>query len=365
MAKKEKKDVFDFYSSDNQEKKNTTRIVLITGGAGFIGSNFIRYLMKQYPEYKIINFDKLTYAGNLNNLTLIEEDPNYVFLKGDAANSEDVKNVFEQFSPNFVVHFAAESHVDRSILNPDIFLQTNVLGTQILLSYSREYHVEKFIQISTDEVYGSMDKNISCNEFAKLAPNNPYAASKASADLLIRVAHQTYAQKVNIIRACNNYGPYQFPEKLIPVIIYNALKNKELPVFGDGTNIRNWMHVDDHCRAIDLVLHKGRPGEIYNVGADNEWENIKLVKHILKELKLPNDLIQFVIDRKGHDFRYSLDSSKIKQELGWKTTIDFKDGIKQTIDWYKSHLDWIEEIQSGEYMKYFERVYKDRMVEQD
>ncbi len=361
MKKNEKKDTFKFFDPNNSN--DSAKIVLVTGGAGFIGSNFITYLINKYPDYKIINFDKLTYAGNLNNLIFVEENLNYVFVKGDVADKKDVKNVFEQFNPDHVVHFAAESHVDRSIINPDIFLQTNILGTQILLNYSREHKVKKFILISTDEVYGSIEKDKSVTEEAHLAPNNPYAASKAAADLLIRVAHQTYGQRVNIVRSCNNYGPYQFPEKFIPVMIYNALNNKELPVYGDGKNIRDWIHVEDHCRAIDLVLHKGKLGGIYNVGANNEWENLNLVEYILDKMNCSRSLISFVLDRKGHDLRYSIDSSKIKNELGWKPTIEFEDGLAQTIMWYKSHTDWVENIHSGEYMNYYDEVYKDRNLE--
>lgn len=353
--KKEIKENFAFFDAKGLNNKNLPKIVLITGGAGFIGSNFIRYLIRKHPDYKIINFDKLTYAGNLYNLEMIDENPNYAFMRGDVSNQADVKNVFEQFNPNFVVHFAAESHVDRSIINPDLFLQTNILGTQILLNYSREYKVEKFVLISTDEVYGSIPSNNSVAEDAKLAPNNPYAASKAAADMLIRVAYQTYGQRVNIIRSCNNYGSYQFPEKLIPVIINNALQGKELPIYGDGKNIRDWIHVEDHCRAIDLVLHKGRSGETYNAGAKNEWENLALVEHILDLMKCSHDLISFVLDRKGHDLRYSMDSSKIKKELGWKPVIDIDEGLEQTILWFKNHQEWVENIHSGEYVNYYEK----------
>ena len=353
--KKEIKENFAFFDAKGLNNKNLPKIVLITGGAGFIGSNFIRYLIRKYPDYKIINFDKLTYAGNLYNLEMIDDNPNYAFMRGDVSNQADVKNVFEQFNPDFVVHFAAESHVDRSIINPDLFLQTNILGTQILLNYSREYKVDKFVLISTDEVYGSIPTNSSVAEDAKLAPNNPYAASKAAADMLIRVAHQTYGQRVNIIRSCNNYGSYQFPEKLIPVIINNALQGKELPIYGDGKNIRDWVHVEDHCRAIDLVLHKGRSGEIYNTGAKNEWENLALVEHILDLMKCSHDLISFVLDRKGHDLRYSMNSSKIKNELGWKPVIDIDEGLEQTILWFKNHQEWVENIHSGEYVNYYEK----------
>ncbi len=353
-------------SLNNQMDSNSgksNKIILVTGGAGFIGSNFIRYFMQQYPNYKIINFDKLTYAGNLNNLTSVEDNPNYVFIRGDVAENRDVKNVFEEFNPNNVVHFAAESHVDRSIINPEIFLETNILGTQILLNHAREHNLEKFLYVSTDEIYGSIEIPFSNNETDNISPNNPYSASKASAELLVRVAHRTFGQFINIIRCCNNYGPFQFPEKLIPVIIGNALNNKEIPVYGEGKNIREWIHVEDHCKSIDLVLHKGKSGEIYNVGSNNEWQNLKLVEFILNELNVSKNLIKFVEDRKGHDFRYSIDSSKIKEELGWKSSIDFKDGIKQTINWYKNHLDWLEEIHSGEYLNYYNRVYKDRLVE--
>ena len=347
----------------NIDSENLQRIILVTGGAGFIGSNFIRYIMRKYPKYKIINFDKLTYAGNLNNLSSVEENPNYVFVKGDVADNRDVKNVFEEFNPDFVIHFAAESHVDRSILNSEVFLKTNILGTQILLNQARDHNLKKFLHISTDEVYGSLEIPLSTDEKGKLAPNNPYAASKASADLLVRVAHRTFGQYVNIIRCCNNYGPFQFPEKLIPVIIGNAMQNKEVPVYGNGKNIREWIHVEDHCKAIELVLRKGKPDEIYNVGSKNEWQNIDLVEFILDEMKASKKLIKFVDDRKGHDFRYSINSSKIEKELGWTSSIDFENGLRQTIKWYVNHLDWLEEIQSGEYMSYYDRIYKERLLE--
>lgn len=347
---------FKFF--DKQHSDKSGKIVLVTGGAGFIGSNFIRYILSQFPAYKIINFDKLTYAGNLNNLAAIEEDAHYVFIRGDVANPKDVKNVFEEFNPDFVIHFAAESHVDRSILNPDIFLQTNIIGTQNLLNYARDHKIEKFVQISTDEVYGSVNKDESCHEDSPLCPNNPYAASKASADFLVRVAHQTHGQRINIVRACNNYGPFQFPEKLIPVIIYNSINNLEIPVFGDGHYFREWMHVEDHCRAIDLVLHQGKSGEIYNVSTNEEWENVNLVEFLLQKFPESNSQIQFVLDRQGHDFRYSIKSDKIRKELGWKPQVNFQDGIEQTMYWYNSHLEWIDNIKSGEYMKYYEETYK-------
>ncbi|MBT4575366.1 MAG: dTDP-glucose 4,6-dehydratase [Candidatus Cloacimonetes bacterium] len=358
----DKESTFDFFEKDkisNDEHK----IIMVTGGAGFIGSNFIRYLVHKYPNFKIINFDKLTYAGNLNNLTTIEENANYVFIKGDVADPQDVKTVFEQFSPDYVVHFAAESHVDKSIINPDIFLQTNIMGTQILLNYSREHKVQKFVQVSTDEVYGSISGDNNVKEDAHIEPNNPYSASKASADLLLRVAYQTYGQRVNVIRACNNFGNYQFPEKLVPVVIHNALNNKEIPVYGDGKNIREWIHVEDHCRAIDIVMQTGKSGETYNVGTGNKWKNIDLVENILDKLNVKNDLITFVLDRQGHDARYSVDSSKIRQELGWHPQIEFDEGLDEVITWYKNHMDWIEEIESGKYMSYYDDIYKPRMME--
>lgn len=360
MENKEEK-TFKFFN--NRIVSEDHKIILVTGGAGFIGSNFIRYLIQKYPNFKIINFDKLTYAGNLNNLNTLEDNPNYVFIKGDVAEPKDIKTAFEQFSPDYVVHFAAESHVDKSIINPDIFLQTNVMGTQILLNYSREHKVQKFVQVSTDEVYGSISGGKSVSEEAQLEPNNPYSASKASADLLLRVAFQTYGQRVNVIRSCNNYGPYQFPEKLIPVIIYNALNKKEIPIFGDGKNIREWIHVADHCRAIDVIMQTGDPGEIYNVGTGENWRNIDLVEHILNKLDLKNDLVSYVLDRPGHDIRYSVDSSKIRKNLGWKPEITFEDGLEQVITWYKNHMDWIDEIASGKYMNYYDEIYKPRMLE--
>jgi len=353
---------FEFFDSDNTSNKEH-KIILVTGGAGFIGSNFIRYLIEKYPNFKIINFDKLTYAGNLNNLTTIEDNANYVLVKGDVANSKDVKTAFEQFNPDYVVHFAAESHVDKSILNPDIFLQTNVLGTQIMLNYSREHKVKKFVQVSTDEVYGSITGDLKATENDPLSPNNPYSASKASADMMLRVAFQTYGQRINVIRACNNFGSYQFPEKLIPVVIGNALRGMDIPIYGDGKNIREWMHVEDHCKAIDLVMQEGVSGEIYNVGTGNKWKNIDLVEYILEKMKIKNDLISYVLDRQGHDMRYSVDSSKIRKELGWKPQIDFEEGLDKVITWYTNHMDWIEEIANGTYISYYDNIYKKRMLE--
>jgi len=352
---------FDFFKQQDSAEKDHNKIILVTGGAGFIGANFISYILEKYPEYRVINFDKLTYAGNLNNLTLIENNPNYVFMKGDIANKKDVKNVYEEFNPDFVVHFAAESHVDRSIINPDIFLQTNILGTQNLLNFAREHKIEKFVMISTDEVYGSVEDGVSSKEIDRMEPNNPYAASKASAEFLLRVAHQTFGQRVNVVRSCNNYGRYQFPEKLIPVVIYNALKGNNIPIYGDGKNSRSWLHVKDHCHAIDAVLQRGKSGEIYNVEANTEINNLELAEKILRLMDKPLDLIDFVIDRLGHDKRYSLSSAKIRKQLGWQPEIDFDSGLQEVVNWYLTHIDWVEEVLNGEYMNYYEKRYGDSL----
>jgi len=332
--------------------------ILVTGGAGFIGSNFIRYMIKNY-DYKIINLDKLTYAGNLENLKGIENHPNYRFIKGDIADRQLVDEIFKE-GIDFVVNFAAESHVDRSIEDPEIFLKTNVMGTQVLLDASKKYGTKKFIQISTDEVYGSLDNGGYFTEETPLSPNSPYSASKASADLLVRAYYKTYGLPVNITRCSNNYGPYQFPEKLIPLMIINALSDRELPVYGDGLNIRDWLYVEDHVRAIDMVLHRGRIGEVYNIGGNNERANIEVVKLILKELGKPESLINFVKDRPGHDRRYAIDATKIKKELGWEPKVKFEDGIKMTIKWYIENKDWWQNIISGEYKEYYKRMYGER-----
>ncbi len=336
------------------------KIILVTGGAGFIGSNFILYFLKNHKDYSIVNFDSLTYAGNLSNLSSIEDNSNYAFVKGDITNSKDVKNVFEEYKPDYVVHFAAESHVDRSILDSEVFIKTNILGTNNLLTYARENNIEKFVHISTDEVYGSLGKEGYFTENSNIAPNSPYAASKASSDLLVRAAFKTYGQNVNITRCSNNYGPYQFPEKLIPLMINNAVNDKKLPVYGDGKNVRDWIYVEDHCRAIDAVLHKGKPGEVYNIGSNNEWTNIDLIKLILKKLNKSEDLITFVKDRPGHDRRYAIDSSKIREELGWEPQTSFTDGISNTVDWYLNFKKWTENIINGEYLEYYRKQYSDR-----
>ncbi|MFD0697773.1 dTDP-glucose 4,6-dehydratase [Paenibacillus sp. GCM10027628] len=330
--------------------------LLITGGAGFIGSNFVHYMVNRYPNYKIVNLDALTYAGNLENLTNIENKSKYTFVEGSITNQELVSGLFEE-GIDVVINFAAESHVDRSILEPDVFVKTNVLGTQVLLEAAKKYGVKKFVHVSTDEVYGTLGETGLFTEETPLAPNSPYSASKAGSDLLVRAYHQTFGLPVNITRCSNNYGPYQFPEKLIPLIIANALADKPLPVYGDGLNIRDWLYVEDHCSAIDLVLHRGVNGEVYNIGGNNERTNIHIVQTILRELGKPESLIQYVKDRPGHDRRYGIDSTKITTELGWKPTHNFETGINETIRWYLDNQVWWKRIQSGEYQKYFAQQY--------
>ena len=317
--------------------------LLVTGGAGFIGSNFIHYLLEKYPGYYIINYDKLTYAGNLENLVAIQESINYKFVQGDILNKELLEYVVTTSEVDVIVNFAAESHVDRSITNSSEFVITNVLGTQILLEVAKK-HSLRFIQISTDEVYGSLGPTGYFTEDTPLSPNSPYSASKASSDFLVRSYHETFGLNINITRCSNNYGPYQFPEKLIPLMIINAIKGKSLPVYGDGQNIRDWLHVKDHCSAIDLVIHKGKSGEVYNIGGHNERTNIVIVEHILETLGLSKKLITFVPDRLGHDYRYAIDSSKIQSELGWKPIYSFEEGIKETISWYLKNADWWKKL---------------------
>lgn len=317
--------------------------ILVTGGAGFIGSNFIHYFLEKYPENHIINYDKLTYAGNLENLNSINESNHYTFIKGDITNQELLEYVIKTYGVNVIVNFAAESHVDRSISNSSEFVKTNIMGTQILLDVARNHNI-RFVQISTDEVYGSLGSTGYFTEDTPLSPNSPYSASKASADFLVRAYHETFGLNVNITRCSNNYGPYQFPEKLIPLMIINALKGKSLPVYGDGKNIRDWLHVKDHCSAIDLVIHQGKPGEIYNIGGNNERTNIEIVEHIVESIGVSKNLITFVTDRLGHDYRYAIDSSKIQNELGWKPSYSFDHGIKETILWYQSHEDWWKKL---------------------
>jgi dTDP-glucose 4,6-dehydratase len=335
--------------------------LLITGGAGFIGSNFVRYMVNKYLNYQIVNLDLLTYAGNLENLKDIENKPNYKFVRGDIADRDFIQGLFQEEKFDYVLNFAAESHVDRSITDPGIFVQTNIQGTLALLDAAKTFGVTKYLQVSTDEVYGTLGETGYFTEETPLAANSPYSASKAGADLLVRAYHETFGLPVNITRCSNNYGPYHFPEKLIPLMIINALHDKELPIYGDGLNIRDWLHVEDHCQAIDLVLHKGRNGEVYNVGGNNERTNIEIVKTILKQLNKPESLMKFVTDRPGHDRRYAIDATKLCTELGWKPKYNFDTGIEQTINWYLNNRDWWENIISGEYQDYVKSQYGDRL----
>lgn len=316
------------------------KTVLVTGGAGFIGSNFVRYMLNKYQDYKIINLDLLTYAGNIKSLDDIKNNPNYLFVKGDIADNVLVDKLVYDHKIDLIINFAAESHVDRSITNPDIFVRTNVLGTQNLLEVAKKYKIEKFFQISTDEVYGSLGKTGFFTEKTQLSPNSPYSASKASADLLVMAYHHTFGLNVNITRCSNNYGPYQFPEKLIPLFITNALADKQVPLYGDGLNIRDWLFVEDHCCAIDTVLHKGKDGEIYNVGGNNEKTNKYITDTILKYLGKDSSLIKYVADRLGHDRRYAIDATKIKEELGWQPKYKFEQAIEKTIQWYLNNKQW-------------------------
>ncbi|MCI1859145.1 MAG: dTDP-glucose 4,6-dehydratase [Sporolactobacillus sp.] len=331
--------------------------LLVTGGAGFIGSNFIHHMLKFHPDDTVVNIDLLTYAGNLENLKAVEDHPNYHFVHGNICNRELLEAILDRFGIDTVVNFAAESHVDRSISEPDLFVKSNVLGTQTLLDVAKNKKVNKYLQISTDEVYGSLGPDGYFTETMPLAPNSPYSASKAAADLFVRAYFETYGLNVNITRCSNNYGPYHFPEKLIPLMITNALENKALPIYGDGRNIRDWLYVEDHCRAIDLVLHNGRPGEVYNVGGHNERRNIDIVRLIVDALGKPRTLIKHVADRLGHDRRYAIDPTKIETELGWTPETRFEDGIKATIQWYLDHKDWWRKIKTGEYLDYYKKQY--------
>jgi dTDP-glucose 4,6-dehydratase len=345
--------------------------VLITGGAGFIGSSFIRYILKNNNDVVIINLDKLTYAGDLENLADIEDKflDNYKFIHGDICNTELVEFIFKDYEPDYIVNFAAQSHVDRSILNPNLFVETNVMGTAVLLNVARKYWDEskwtekRFLQISTDEVYGSLPENkkeLKFTEKTPLHPRSPYSASKASADHLVHAYYSTYMFPSLITRCSNNYGPYQFPEKLIPLMINNALNDEPLPVYGDGKNIRDWIYVEDHCEAIRTVLNNGKTGEVYNIGGNTEMQNIEIVKLILDHLDKPYSLIRFVEDRLGHDRRYAIDATKIKDELGWEPKYKFEDKIKDTIDWYLENPEWVNNVISGEYQDYYSRTYKNR-----
>lgn len=334
--------------------------LLVTGGAGFIGSNFVLYMLGQHPDYQIVNVDALTYAGNLENLKSVEGNPNHIFVKADITDAKAMDELIGQ-GVDVIVNFAAESHVDRSILEPDIFVKTNVLGTQVLLDASKKYGVAKYVQVSTDEVYGTLGETGLFSETTPLAPNSPYSASKAGGDLLVRAYHETFGLPVNITRCSNNYGPYQFPEKLIPLMISKALADEPLPVYGDGLNIRDWLYVEDHCSAIDLVIHQGRNGEVYNIGGNNERTNLQIVRTILAELGKLESLITFVKDRPGHDRRYGIDPTKTMKELGWKPKHSFETGIEETIRWYLDNKYWWTRIQSGAYQEYYIKQYGDRL----
>lgn len=335
--------------------------ILVTGGAGFIGGNFVHYMANKYPEYNIIVLDKLTYAGNLETLEPVIDK--IKFIKGDIADRAAVYKLFEDEKPDVVVNFAAESHVDRSIENPEVFLVTNIMGTQVLMDACRKYGIKRYHQVSTDEVYGDLPldrPDLFFTEETPIHTSSPYSASKASADLLVQAYCRTYNLPATISRCSNNYGPYHFPEKLIPLMIANALGDKPLPVYGEGLNVRDWLYVEDHCKAIDLIIHDGKPGEVYNIGGHNEKANIDIVKIILKLLDKPESLITYVADRKGHDMRYAIDPTKIHRELGWLPETKFNDGIVKTVNWYLENRRWWEKIISGDYMNYYERMYGNR-----
>lgn len=337
--------------------------IIVTGGAGFIGSNFIFHMLEVYPEYRIICLDKLTYAGNLSTLEKVKDNKNFRFVKADICDRQAVYKLFEEENPDIVVNFAAESHVDRSIETPEIFLQTNIIGTAVLMDACRKYGIKRYHQVSTDEVYGDLPldrPDLFFTENTPLHTSSPYSSSKASADLLVLSYYRTFGLPVTISRCSNNYGPYHFPEKLIPLMVINALANKPLPVYGEGLNVRDWLYVEDHCRAIDLIIHNGRVGEVYNVGGHNEMSNIDIVKIICKTLGKPESLITYVSDRKGHDLRYAIDPEKIHSELGWLPETKFADGIQKTIKWYLENENWWKPIISGEYRNYYEKMYGKR-----
>jgi dTDP-glucose 4,6-dehydratase len=338
--------------------------ILVTGGAGFIGGNFVHYMVNKYPKYDIVNLDLLTYAGNLETLKSVENKPNYKFVKGDIADRDFIFKLFRAENFDMVVNFAAESHVDRSITDPGIFVQTNVMGTTVLLDASKEFGVKRYHQVSTDEVYGDLPLDrpeLFFTEETPLHTSSPYSSSKASADLFVLAYHRTFGLEVSVSRCSNNYGPYHFPEKLIPLMISRALADEELPVYGKGENVRDWLHVEDHCSAIDLIIHNGKAGEVYNVGGHNERTNLEVVKTILNALNKPESLIKYVTDRPGHDMRYAIDPKKLETELGWKPKYNFDTGIAQTIQWYLDNEDWWRNILSGEYSNYFKTMYGERL----
>ena len=340
--------------------------IIVTGGAGFIGSNFIFHMLNTYPDYRIVCLDCLTYAGNLSTLAPVMDNPNFRFVKESITDREAVYKLFEEEHPDIVVNFAAESHVDRSIEDPGIFVQTNVMGTRVLLDASRKFGVKRYHQVSTDEVYGDLPldrPDLFFTENTPIHTSSPYSASKASADLFVLAYHRTFGTPVTVSRCSNNYGPYQFPEKLIPLMISRALADEELPVYGNGENVRDWLHVSDHCEAIDLIIHKGKVGEVYNIGGHNERTNLQVVQTILKALDKPESLIKYVKDRPGHDRRYAIDPTKIETELGWKPKYTFETGIKQTIQWYLDNKEWWQNIISGEYANYFDKMYGKELAE--
>lgn len=337
--------------------------LIVTGGAGFIGGNFVHYMLQEHPGDQIICLDKLTYAGNLSTLADVMDHPNFQFVKMDICDRDSVYGLFEKEKPDVVINFAAESHVDRSIENPEIFLQTNIIGTSVLMDACRKYGIQRYHQVSTDEVYGDLPldrPDLFFTEETPIHTSSPYSSSKAGADLLVMAYYRTYGLPVTISRCSNNYGPYHFPEKLIPLMIINALHDKPLPIYGDGLNVRDWLYVEDHCRAIDLIIRKGKVGEVYNVGGHNEMRNIDIVKLICQELGKPESLITHVTDRKGHDRRYAIDPEKIHRELGWLPETKFADGIKKTIQWYLTHQKWWEDIISGEYQNYYQKMYENK-----
>ena len=337
--------------------------MIVTGGAGFIGSNFIFHQLAAHPEARIVCLDKLTYAGNLSTLKDVLDHPRFRFVKADICDREAVNHLFEEEHPDIVVNFAAESHVDRSIENPGVFLETNILGTGVLMDACRKYGIQRYHQVSTDEVYGDLPldrPDLLFTEETPLHTSSPYSSSKAGADLLVMAYHRTFGLPVTISRCSNNYGPYQFPEKLIPLMIANALNDKPLPVYGEGKNVRDWLYVEDHCKAIDLIIRKGRVGEVYNIGGHNEMANIDIVKLVCAELGKPESLITYVTDRKGHDMRYAIDPAKIHAELGWLPETMFAEGIRKTIQWYLTHREWWEEIISGDYQNYYAQMYGNR-----
>lgn len=337
--------------------------LIVTGGAGFIGGNFVHYMLQEHPGDQIICLDKLTYAGNLSTLADVMDHPNFQFVKMDICDRDSVYGLFEKEKPDVVINFAAESHVDRSIENPEIFLQTNIIGTSVLMDACRKYGIQRYHQVSTDEVYGDLPldrPDLFFTEETPIHTSSPYSSSKAGADLLVMAYYRTYGLPVTISRCSNNYGPYHFPEKLIPLMIINALHDRPLPIYGDGLNVRDWLYVEDHCRAIDLIIRKGKVGEVYNVGGHNEMRNINIVKLICQELGKPESLITHVTDRKGHDRRYAIDPEKIHRELGWLPETKFADGIKKTIQWYLTHQKWWEDIISGEYQNYYQKMYENK-----